>query len=84
MRKNNSNIGTWILSSVGAAAIALSVIVSLPTISKAMAADGTASCGGGVTVTCSGASCSARDNVGCACTDSSGQLSSVLSCAQAN
>lgn len=40
-----------------------------------------ADCAGGTTVTCSGASCTSADNVGCACS-SGGMLTSVGACPQ--
>ena len=73
MKEINSNIGTWILSAIGALAIALSIVVSLPTISKANEPAGcTADCGGGRTVTCNGPECSAVDGSGCTWSDSTG------------
>ncbi|NJM53096.1 MAG: hypothetical protein HC846_06695, partial [Blastocatellia bacterium] len=74
MKQINSNLVTWILSAVGALAIALSIVVSLPTLSKANqpAATCTADCGGGRTVTCNGPECSAVDGAGCTYSDSTG------------
>jgi hypothetical protein len=75
MKKTNSNIGTWILSSIGAVAVALSIVVLLPTVSKANnppAGKCTAECGSSGSVTCSGSECGAEDNVGCHWFDDTG------------
>lgn len=66
MKKLNSSIGTWILSSMGAVAIALSIIVSLPTASNASSVGAcTAECPNGKPVTCNGSKCVAIDGDGC-------------------
>lgn len=70
MKKINSNVVTWILSSVGVFAVALSIIISLPTISKA--ATLTVDCGNGVTATCSGTGCKGADYSGCECVGTDG------------
>lgn len=70
MKKINSNLGTWILSSVGGAAVVASIIVSLPTISKAAVI--TVSCSDGSTITCNGTGCKGADNSGCECVSSDG------------
>ncbi len=76
MKIVNSNIGTWVLSSMGAIAIALSIIVSLPTISKA--ATITVSCADGTTLTCTGHGCKGTDNNGCQCETPDGETDKKL------
>lgn len=66
MKNINSNIGTWILSSMGAIAIALSITVSLPTASNASSPGTcTAECANGKPVSCKGSKCVAIDGDGC-------------------
>lgn len=81
MKEKKSNIGTWILSSTGATAIALSVVLMFPIYSFAEMGSATATCDNGVEVTCNGTNCTATDGVGCACS-SKGELTSVMSCLQ--
>lgn len=73
MRKINSNIGTWILSSFGTIAIAFSVALLFPNSSRAnQPASCTASCGSSGSVSCNGDRCAANDGVGCYWTDENG------------
>ena len=72
-RKNHSNFKTYLLSVLGAIAIAISIVISLPTFSKANEpATCTAQCGSSGSVTCSGSDCDATDGIGCTYVDPSG------------
>lgn len=65
MRKINSNLFTWVMSSMGILSIALSIILMLPSISKA--AEITVPCKGGTSITCTGSACTGVDYMFCEC-----------------
>jgi hypothetical protein len=74
MKKTQSNFKIWILSIMGTAAIAASLLVSQSTASLANNPAGKciAECPGGTTVTCDGDGCEATDGVGCKYRDANG------------
>jgi len=66
------NLVTWLLSSFGALAIAVSAVVLFPGITTyASLAKITVKCANGTTVSCEGSTCGGTDGIGCQCSNGS-------------
>jgi len=79
-KKINPAIPKWPLVAAASISIALSGLLLVFSPDVAAFGGATAGCKDGSTVSCSGYKCTATENVGCSCSDSSGKVVDKHSC----